>query len=369
MSRTVAVLRELGADWAVLTAPESLVYALGYAPAVETGPSPFAAGPALALVGRDGEAALILPATEVAGPRAGQVFRYDNYGLHHADLPRGAFEAEFQKLRGHMRPSGRFAIDGAAHSAWIDGLLPPGERIDLTAALRRQRMTKTDAEVAALTRCAELAAIGQTRMMAAARPGISELALFAAIREVMEREAGERLAVTGDLLSGRARTAGMTGWPGKRVLGQGDAIIADIAPRFGGYWGDSCATVVLGTPTEAQLRVFGAARNALDLAIAEIRPGMTAGAAHRLVRGCVQGAGFDYPHHTGHSIGTAVHEHPRLCDDETTVLRAGMVLMVEPGAYDPAIGGARTEWMLHVTETGCRPLAPFPLVAAVNSVE
>jgi Xaa-Pro aminopeptidase len=93
---------------------------------------------------------------------------------------------------------------------------------------------------------------------------------------------------------------------------------------------------------------------------------MTAQAVHRLIRGFVQRAGCDYRHHTGHGIGVAFHEHPRLCEEEMEMLRAGMVLMLEPGAYDPQIGGARAEWMLHLTETGCVPLAPFPFVASVR---
>ena len=46
---------------------------------------------------------------------------------------------------------------------------------------------------------------------------------------------------------------------------------------------------------------------------------------------------------------------------------SGMVLMVEPGAYHPEIGGARTEFMLQITETGCSPLAEFPLLLSVAS--
>ena len=34
------------------------------------------------------------------------------------------------------------------------------------------------------------------------------------------------------------------------------------------------------------------------------------------------------------------------------VLEPGMVLMCEPGAYDPEIGGVRLKWMFLVTENG-----------------
>jgi Xaa-Pro aminopeptidase len=227
-------------------------------------------------------------------------------------------------------------------------------------------MTKTIEEIEALRRSARVAAAGQHRLVDCVRAGISELQLFSELRAAMEDEATERVAVAGDLLSGRRRTAEVWGWPSPRTIECGDAVLADLAPRVGAYWGDSCATVVLGTPDDGQMRLFNAACKALELAVSELRPGLTAAAAHRTIYDCIRGAGFDYGHHTGHGIGTAVHEHPRIAEDETEVLRAGMVLMVEPGAYEPELGGARAEWMLNLTETGCVPLAPFPFVAHVE---
>lgn len=370
LQRTVAALRESQADWAILSGADSIAYALGYAPPIETGVSPFAAGPTLAVIGRDGAAGLLAPAQEAEQPREGIVIRYDGYGRSQMEPARAAYEAALGSLVRQLGVGGRIAIEPATHPAipvtLADKHGQPVPTADLTAAFRRQRMTKTAAEVTALRRSAEVAAVGQRRMMDALHPEITELRLFAEIRAAMEDEAGTRIAVAGDLVSGRERTAAIGGWPGPRLIGRGDAVLSDLAPRVEGYWGDSCATVVLGPPTEPQARLFAAARLALDHAIAELRPGMTAEAAHRLIRGTVQAAGLDYPHHSGHGIGTAVHEHPRLGEGEMTVLRAGMVLMVEPGAYDPAIGGARTEWMLHLTETGCLPLAPFPLVVSVT---
>jgi Xaa-Pro dipeptidase len=73
----------------------------------------------------------------------------------------------------------------------------------------------------------------------------------------------------------------------------------------------------------------------------------------------VRREGFHYPHHSGHSIGTAVPEWPRIVPTETAELQEGMFMMVEPGAYDPDIGGARCEWTIEIISDGCRVVAPF----------
>lgn len=46
-------------------------------------------------------------------------------------------------------------------------------------------------------------------------------------------------------------------------------------------------------------------------------------------------------HRTGHGIGLEIHEKPNLAEGDTTVLKTGMVLCVEPGIYVPNVGGFR----------------------------
>jgi Xaa-Pro aminopeptidase len=367
LARTMAALREIKADWVVLSAPDSVAYALGYAPPLDWGPSPFAAGPNLALVGRDESAGLLALEGEPATAREGLMVRYDGYGHLPAHPPDVLYVDGFKHLIKRLGVSGSVAVEPGTLPAIIEAALPTTRRDGFAPVFRRQRMTKTADEIDALRHAAEVSAAGQRQFLNCLRPGITELQLFSEIRSAMEGAAGERLAVAGDLVSGRARTAGAWGRPCRRMIETGDAVLCDLAPRVGAYWGDSCATAVLGSANEKQSSLFRAAKRALELAIAELRPGITAERAHRIVHDSVHQASFDYSHHTGHGIGTAVHEHPRLAEGETEVLRAGMVLMVEPGAYHPEIGGARTEFMLQITETGCSPLAEFPLLSSVAS--
>ena len=44
---------------------------------------------------------------------------------------------------------------------------------------------------------------------------------------------------------------------------------------------------------------------------------------------------------------------------ETAPLKENMVIMVEPTALDPEVGGVRVEWMLRVTVDGCEVMTDF----------
>jgi Xaa-Pro aminopeptidase len=94
---------------------------------------------------------------------------------------------------------------------------------------------------------------------------------------------------------------------------------------------------------------------ALERGLAAVRPGVCAGDLDALVR-----EGLDYPHHTGHGVGTAAHEEPRIVPASQTVLEPGMIVALEPGSY-PGPWGMRVERVALVTEGGCEVLSAHDL--------
>jgi len=149
-------------------------------------------------------------------------------------------------------------------------------------------------------------------------------------------------------------------------------IIIDVFPRSqrSGYWGDITRTVVKGRASDRLQAQYQAVFDAQQLALREIRPGVSGHAIHQIVAGYFKDQGFvtgtirgrmqGFFHGTGHGVGLEIHEAPRLSGKGDDSLRPGHVVTVEPGLYYAGTGGVRIEDLVVVTPTGVRNLTHFP---------
>lgn len=156
---------------------------------------------------------------------------------------------------------------------------------------------------------------------------------------------------------------------GTGPLFAGQPIVLDIFPQHlrHGYWGDLTRTVLRGTASPELRRRYQAVKAAQAAALAAVRPGVPAATVHERAaaefrrRGYVtsvrDGRPVGFIHGTGHGVGLAVHEEPRVSKAPGR-LKAGHVITVEPGLYDPDLGGIRIEDTVVVTPGGWRHLAP-----------
>ncbi|HEX8916936.1 MAG TPA: Xaa-Pro peptidase family protein [Chloroflexota bacterium] len=157
-------------------------------------------------------------------------------------------------------------------------------------------------------------------------------------------------------------------WLGEGPIRPHESIVIDISPRGrrSRYFADMTRTVVKGDPGDTLPAMYEATSLALDAALAEIRAGADGRDAHEAVKRIYAKTGFSgegegprFIHGTGHGVGLAIHEAP-IIGTTSTVLCENDVVTVEPGLYDPALGGVRIEDLIVVTAAGYRNLTNFP---------
>ena len=166
---------------------------------------------------------------------------------------------------------------------------------------------------------------------------------------------------------------------GTGPLHANEPIVMDIFPQHKAtrYWADMTRTVSKGEPPAAIRKIYDVVKRAQDAGIKALRPGVTGREVHELVEDIIWQAGYDtlrpgqkkdptdptprgFIHSTGHGVGLEIHEAPAISRSGTTPLLAGDVVTIEPGVYDPVIGGVRLEDMLVITENGARNLTQAP---------
>jgi len=339
--KAARVLETVGCDAFVASDPFTVAWLTGFAADETWGPNPFAVAP-LAVVHSDASVTAIVSEDEASALEGGvcEVVTYEGFTMGPLD-PLAGRRAALASLA--LR--GRIAVE--------DGALPiPGvEAVQADAhALRLLRAVKDEEEIGRVRASIALCDTGQAAARAALRAGATELELWASVQGAMEQAAGGRLSLLCDFVTGE-RTADVGGPPGDRVVRDGDLAIVDLVPRLAGYFGDSCSTIAVGDVPAEVRSAHARVTEALERTLAAVAPGVVAGELDAIAR-----AGLDYPHHTGHGVGVAPHEEPRIVPGSDTVLSPGMIVALEPGTY-PGPWGMRVERLALVTESGCEILS------------
>jgi Xaa-Pro aminopeptidase len=148
-----------------------------------------------------------------------------------------------------------------------------------------------------------------------------------------------------------------------------ETIIIDIFPRVSktGYFGDMTRTFLRGRANDAQRKLVATVAEAQHAALRVLSAGVEARIVHDEVVRTFSAAGFEtrrtksgsvgFFHGTGHGLGLAVHELPRLSASVSMPLKKGAVVTVEPGLYYPGLGGCRIEDVVQVTNTAPKMLS------------
>ena len=168
------------------------------------------------------------------------------------------------------------------------------------------------------------------------------------------------------------------GIPGGTRLEEGDIVGIDCGVLYNGYYGDAARTFAVGRVGAEAVRLMDVTRQALELAVREVKPGARLGDIGAAVQRHVEAHGYSVVREfVGHGIGTALHEDPQVPNygepGHGPRLKPGVVLAIEPmvNAGGPGVKfdsdgwtartedgslSAHYEYSVAVTESGARVL-------------
>lgn len=247
----------------------------------------------------------------------------------------------------------------AAAEQWKAALPVPVSWLGHTIEALRQ--VKFPEEVQCTMRAQRIVEQSLHQLLPLIRPGVSEQDLVAELIYRFYKNGAEGLAFPVIILSG-PNTSLPHGFPGSRVLENGDFITFDIGVKVGGYCSDMTRTFGLGHVTEEMRRAYDTVLRAQLAGIEAIAPGKSGHEVDAAARSVIDGTEFagTFGHGLGHSVGLVCHDGLRAGPGSRDVFQVGNIMTMEPGIYCKGRFGVRVEDMVYLSDHGTENLTQFP---------
>jgi Xaa-Pro aminopeptidase len=327
----------------------------------------------------EGERGLVVPRLEVEHAEAKATLDRVEHYLEYPGDPRA--ETVLAKTLDDMGIAGKVGADQDGYP-WILGYRGPAlselsgaEVVRISERIETQMAVKSQAEVALIRESVRWGNLAHALLQRYTRPGVTET-------EVSTRASDEATFAMLDAIGPiyRAQSFGSSGahagyrgqigrnaaiphaLAGNIAFRAGDVLVTGASAPVWGYLSELERTMFVGEPTPDQGRMFEHMKAVQEVAFDAIKPGARCSEVDMAVRGYFARHDlFPYwRHHTGHAIGLRYHEGPFLDSGDETEIRPGMVFTVEPGLYDPGLGGFRHSDTVLVTGDGIELLTYYP---------
>jgi Xaa-Pro aminopeptidase len=271
LARARKLLKENEIECCVSVAPEHLNYFAGYDSWVSVN-SPqalifMADGGEPTLVVRDVDVALPLETSWVSDVRSYHLFSDDVAALTASVAREKGFRGNKVAIetQSYALP---YSLGQAIAKAFV-----PSAIVDATEILGAVRLIKSPQEMKYLRKAAQFAQTGLDAARKAVKPGISELALAAAVEGAMRNAGSDYWSIPTELASG-PRTAGGHATARDRIIQSGDLVHLEFAGVECRYHATAVHTLAVGEPSRRAREIYGLARTSLAAGIAAIRPGV-----------------------------------------------------------------------------------------------
>ena len=231
----------------------------------------------------------------------------------------------------------------------------------LSRRLCELRQIKTPQEIELIKEAQKITDDAFSYILDHIRTGRTEREIALELEFFMRKQGSEGVAFDTIAVSGKNSSL-PHGVPTDKPLCDGDFLTLDFGAVFGGYRSDMTRTVALGFVTDEQKQIYDIVLKAQTETLKAIKPSKPCCEIDKIARDVISDAGYGeyFGHGLGHSVGIEIHESPACNTRDTTPLKKGMIMTVEPGIYLPNKFGVRIEDMVVVTDDGIENLTKSP---------
>jgi len=216
--------------------------------------------------------------------------------------------------------------------------LPDVRVVDSNDVLSPLRQIKSSAEIELLKNACQTSGLAWRDGLEALKEGMSEKELAAVIGSTILKD-GEEAGLYRPWIIYMAAGSDLSIWsnvlPGNYRVQKGDLVLIDGGCTRKGYHCDFIRWGSIGKPSRENQYILETAVDALTACKESVKAGVTCGDVHSIGAQVFRGANIDSDDWqvwspAGHGIGLEVHEEPFLNPNSETILKAGMVITIEP---------------------------------------
>jgi Xaa-Pro aminopeptidase len=246
---------------------------------------------------------------------------------------------------------------------------PMAQVEDISLLVERFRRTKSSREVAYCREACRIADAGMQAAIAAVRDGARVSSVVAETSRAMYDEGQDDITCSPALIWSGPDGGRMHDTSLEDVIARGHLVTIEITGSCHLYAGDAMGTICVGAPPKAVERAYEVSVALHDAAQRALRPGVTGEFVHAQSDAVFRDAGHGpYYRRVGGAIGintqpSLFFEGLNLLKGETTLLEAGMTMLIQPGVDQPGMIIVASTNV--ITETGYEELTR-PLCALIQ---
>lgn len=264
----------------------------------------------------------------------------------HVDTETKAIEARLRKILGNKPTLIGVNSPELSYKSFLQlkSVFRGSQFIDVSNAFESARLVKDAGEIEKIQKACDIASKVYKNIPKMLKDRVPESTVAAKMAYQMQELGGS--GVSFDSIVAFGKNSALPHYSaGNANLSRGQFVLCDYGTKYQKYCSDITRTMVFGTASKKQKRMYEVVKTALEMGRELCVPENAGDYVHNKVAEYIDSTEFKgrFIHGLGHSLGMNVHDGPGLSKRNKRKLLPGMVVTVEPGVYLPGFGGVRIE--------------------------